>query len=61
MSSFPAPPNLMSEAERKIDGTFLEPTLLKYGMTDPGMRVDPRRIEEMQARIFCRVRRPVAA
>jgi hypothetical protein len=25
----------------------------KYGMTDPGKRIDPKRIEEMQARIFC--------
>jgi hypothetical protein len=28
-------------------------TPLKYGMTDPGTRIHPNRIEEMQARIFC--------
>lgn len=44
--------------ERKVDGKFIQPTVLKYGMTDPGKPVDPKRIEDMQARIFCEVPRP---
>jgi hypothetical protein len=35
-----------------------EVTALKYGMTDPGKWVDPQRIEDMQARIFCGAPRP---
>jgi hypothetical protein len=27
-------------------------TPLKYGMTDPGRQMDPKRIEDMQARVF---------
>lgn len=33
----------------------------KWGMKDPGTRIHPKRIEEMQARIFCGAPRPVAA
>jgi hypothetical protein len=33
----------------------------KYGLKDPGTRIHPKRIEEMQARIFCGAPRPVAA
>jgi hypothetical protein len=33
---------------------------LKYGMADPGKWVDPQRIEDMQARIFCGAARPAA-
>ena len=33
----------------------------KYGLKDPGTRIHPNRIEQMQARIFCGAPRPVAA